>query len=63
MYLALYIVVFMADDILVFVIAMMTLRLKGLTSKYTRYSGMVGGIIMLLVGILLIFKPGWLMFG
>jgi hypothetical protein len=61
-YLVFYIVVFMADDMLIFVIAMMTLRLKGITSKYTRYSNIIGGIIMLLLGILLIFKPGWLMF-
>jgi len=63
LYLASYILVFMADDILIFVIAMMTLRLGGISSKYTRYSGILGGVIMLLVGILLIFKPGWLMFG
>jgi hypothetical protein len=62
-YLVLYITVFMADDMLIFIIAMMTLRLKGITSKYTRYSNIIGGIIMLLVGVLLIFKPGWLMFG
>lgn len=63
LYLALYIAIFMADDILIFLIAMTTLRLKGVTAKYTRYSNIIGGIIMLLVGILLIFKPGWLMFG
>ncbi len=63
LYLSLYIAVFMADDIIIFLVAMMTLRLKGVTAKYTRISNIVGGIIMLLVGILLVFKPGWLMFG
>lgn len=62
-YLLLYIFVFMFDDVLIFVIAMTTLKLKGVTSKYTRYSNVIGGVIMILVGILLIFKPGWLMFG
>ncbi len=63
LYLAFYITIFMADDLLIFFIAMKTLKLRGVTSKYTRYSGLVGGIIMLLIGVLLIFKPGWLMFG
>lgn len=62
-YLLLYIFVFMFDDMLVFLIAMTTLKLKGVTSKYTRFSNVIGGVIMILVGLLLIFKPGWLMFG
>jgi glutaredoxin len=63
LYLVFYIIIFMADDMLVFFIAMKTLKLRGVTSKYTRYSGLIGGVIMLLVGALLILKPGWLMFG
>jgi len=62
-YLLLYIFVFMLDDLLVFIIAMTTLQMKAVSSRYTRYSALIGGIIMLIVGILLIFKPGWLMFG
>jgi len=62
-YLALYILIFLIDDILVFVIAMVTLQVTGLSSKYSRYSNLIGGIIMLIIGLLLIFKPEWLMFG
>ncbi len=62
-YLLLYIFIFMLDDLLVFIIAMFTLRLKAVSSRYTRWSGLVGGIIMVIIGILLLFKPGWLMFG
>jgi len=61
-YLALYILIFMLDDLLIFVVAMSTLQMKVISSRYTRWSGLVGGIIMLIIGILLIFKPGWLMF-
>lgn len=62
-YLAGYIFFYMLDDMLVFAGAMITLRLAGASHKYTRASYLVGGILMLIVGLLLIFKPGWLMFG
>jgi len=63
LYLLLYIVIFMLDDIIVFVVAMLTLQLMGVTSGYKRFSNLIGGILMLLIGVLLIFKPVWLMFG
>jgi len=62
-YLVLYIFIFMLDDILVFVIAMLTLQMKAVNSKYASWSNLIGGIIIFLIGFLLIFKPGWLMFG
>lgn len=62
-YLLLYIFFFMLDDLLVFSIAMITLRITGFSSKYSRVSHLVGGIAMVVIGILLIFKPEWLMFG
>ncbi len=62
-YLLLYIFVFMLDDLLIFVLAMVTLKMQGISSKYTRYSNLIGGILMLIIGLLLLFKPGWLMFG
>ena len=63
LYLLLYIVIFMLDDIIVFAVAMLTLQLMGVTTGYKRLSNLIGGVLMLLIGILLIFKPGWLMFG
>jgi cytochrome c biogenesis protein CcdA len=63
LYLLLYIVIFMLDDIIVFVVAMVTLQLMGATTRYKRFSNLIGGVLMLLIGVLLIFKPGWLMFG
>jgi thiol-disulfide isomerase/thioredoxin len=62
-YLLLYIFFFMLDDLLVFFIAMVTLKMTGVTTKYARYSHLIGGILMFIIGLLLIFKPGWLMFG
>ena len=62
-YLVFYVVIFMLDDMLIFFIAMKTLKMKGLSSKYTQWAQWIGGIVMLILGILLIFKPGWVMFG
>ena len=62
-YLLLYIFIFMLDDLLVFFIAMTTLQITGITTKYSHISHLVGGIIMVIMGILLLFKPEWLMFG
>ncbi|MBR2833597.1 MAG: hypothetical protein IKE75_04135 [Bacilli bacterium] len=58
----LYILFFLLDDIIVFFIAMKTLEVTGISTKYSKYSHLIGGIIMLLIGILLIFKPAWIMF-
>jgi len=63
LYLLLYIFVFMLDDMIVFFVAMATLKMTGISGKYSRWSHLIGGIIMLILGILLIVKPGWLMFG
>jgi glutaredoxin len=63
LYILLYIFFFMIDDLLVFFIAMVTLKMTGITTKYSRFSRLVGGILMVLIGLLLIFRPEWLMFG
>lgn len=58
----LYILFFLLDDIIVFAIAMKTLEVTGISTKYSKYSHLIGGIIMTLIGLLLIFKPAWIMF-
>jgi len=59
----LYIVIFMLDDIIVFVVAMIILQLTGVTTRYKRLSNLIGGVLMLVIGLLLILKPGCLRFG
>ena len=61
-YMLLYITFFLLDDIIIFVISMVTLKVTGFSTKYTKYSHLVGGIIMLIIGILLVIKPEILMF-
>jgi len=63
LYILLYIFFFMLDDLIVFFIAMTTLRMTGLTKKYSKWSSLIGGILMLLIGLILILKPEILMFG
>ncbi len=63
LYILLYIFFFMLDDLFVFFIAMATLQMTGITTKYSRWSHLIGGILMLIIGLMLIFKPEWLMFG
>ena len=61
-YTLLYILFFLLDDIIVFVIAMLTLKVSGISIKYSKYSKLIGGILMLIIGVLLIVKPEWIMF-
>ncbi len=62
-YIGLYILVFMTDDLFVFFAAMITLKMAGITTKYQKASHLIGGVLMLAIGLLLIFRPEWLMFG
>jgi len=63
LYLLIYIVVFMLDDLAVFIITMITMKRVALNTKYARYSHLIGGIVMLIIGLLMFFKPEWIMFG
>lgn len=62
-YMLLYIFVFMFDDLFVFFTAMITLEVTGISTKYSRASHLIGGVLMVIIGLLLIFKPELLMFG
>ena len=61
-YIGLYMLFFLLDDLVIFFIAMTTMQLTGFSTKYGKLSKVVGGILLLLIGLLLIFKPEWLMF-
>ncbi len=63
LYLLLYIFIFMLDDIFIFSLAMKTMELKGISSKYSRWANLVGGVLILMIGLLLLFKPELIMFG
>ena len=62
LYIIIYIIFFMLDDFVIFFISMKTMELTGVSTKYSKFSHLIGGILMLLIGILLVLKPEWLMF-
>lgn len=62
LYLLLYIGVFLLDDIAIFVIAMVTVQAAGFTGGYSRFAHLVGGIVMVVIGGLLLFRPELLAF-
>ena len=61
-YLIFYNIFYMLDDFIVFGVAFLTLNRFGFSDKYNRYSTLIAGILILLLGILLIFKPQLLTF-
>jgi len=61
MYILVYVLFFIFDDLLVFTIAVITFKVTGISNKYAKYSNLFGGIIMLVLGIILIFFPGLLL--
>jgi len=61
-YLLLYNLVFMLDDIAMFAVAMATLKMTGLGARYARASRLIGGVVLAVIGLMLLFRPQWLSF-
>lgn len=61
LYLLIYILFYMLDDMIVFIVSMVTLEMTGITNKYNKLCTLVSSIIMIIMGLLLLFKPEWLM--
>ena len=62
LFIMLYMLFFMLDDLIVFIIAMTTLKMTGISTKYSKMTKIIGGILMLIIGLLLLFKPELLTF-
>jgi len=61
-YLIIYIIFYMLDDFLIFLVAVLTLRITQISEKYLKVIKLVSGIFLLLLGLLMIFYPEILMF-
>ena len=57
-----YIVFYMIDDFIVFGIALYGMDKLSFATKYSKLSNLLGGAVMVLLGLLMIFKPDILMF-
>ena len=63
-YNALYILMYMVDDLIIFALALYSFDKIGLTThKYTRASHFIGGLIMVILGFILLTNPTLLIFG
>lgn len=62
LYITLYVFFFLIDDLVVFAIAMVTFQVSGISNRYAKASKLIGGIIMAIIGILLLFFPSIIMF-
>ena len=61
MYILLYLFAFISIELFIFTTAVITMQVTGISNKFTKYSHLFGGIIMILLGLLLIFRPEWAM--
>jgi len=52
-----YILLYMLDDFIIFVIAMITLKATGISSKYANWARLIGGVVMLYIGYAMLFHP------
>lgn len=57
-----YIFFYMVDDLLIFLVAVVTLRITKVSDKYLKFIKLISGIILLLLGLIMIFKPELLTF-
>lgn len=61
LYILLYILFFLIDDIIIFLIAATSFKVSAISTKYSKISKIIGAIILLTIGVLMIIKPEWLM--
>src|SRR3989338_204629 len=62
-YMLFYIILYMLDDIIIFLIATFTLSHIGFAGKYSKYMHLIGGLLILLLGFSMLFKPELLIMG
>ena len=60
LFVGLYMLMYMIDDILVFGLALWSFDKIGLTHKYSKWTTLLGGVLMIVLGLLMLLKPEWL---
>lgn len=60
-YIILYIVFFLIDDFIIFLLAITSMKVSGISAKYGKVSKIIGAIFLTIIGVLLIVRPEWLM--
>jgi len=62
LYIGTYILFYMIDDFIVFGIALYGIDKLALTTKYSKLSNLIGGIVMVILGLIMLFKPSLILF-
>lgn len=62
LYLLFYTIIFMLDDLIIFFLAIITLKKLSFSEKYNYWTTLIGGLLIFVLGVLLIFKPELLTF-
>ena len=60
LYTSIYIIGYMIDDIIVFGLALLSVDKLQLTTKYSKWVNLFGGILMVILGLILLLKPSLL---
>jgi hypothetical protein len=47
--------------LVVFFISMITLQAAGVSTKFTKWNHLIGWVLMVILWLLILFKPEWLM--
>jgi hypothetical protein len=61
-YMGLYILMYVIDDLIVFALALWGLNKVAQSQKFTKWSLLIGGVFMILLGIIMLVKPEILVF-
>lgn len=61
-YMLLYILMYMFDDLIVFGLALWGMEKLGVTQKYSKWASLIGGILMIILGVLMLYRPDLLVF-
>jgi len=59
-YVGLYMLMYMLDDIAVFGLAIWSFDKIGLTHKYSKWTTLIGGLLMITLGLIMLLRPEWL---
>jgi len=57
-----YIFFYMLDDLLIFLVAVVTLRITKVSDKYLKFVKLASGVVLLLLGLIMLFRPEILTF-
>ncbi len=58
-----YVLFYMIDDFLIFLLAVFTLRITQVSQRYLKVIKLVSGVLLLVLGLIILLRPEFLMFG